>query len=60
MRRGILVLLLTNEGSFWYKAPCCCFRVDVYSYFLMGSGWPLDGLWYTHLAHSILKIEGHT
>ena len=25
---GIFVLLLRNEGNFWYKAPCCCFLVD--------------------------------
>ena len=25
---GILVLLLRNEGKFWYKAPCCCILVD--------------------------------
>ena len=25
---GDLVLLLRNEGKFWYKAPCCCILVD--------------------------------
>ena len=25
---GILVLLLRNEGKFWYEAPCCCIIVD--------------------------------
>ena len=36
-----LVLLLRNEGNFWYDAPCCCFLVDVQCGFLAGSGWLL-------------------
>ena len=38
---GDLVLLLSNEGGNWHKAPCCCFQVDGYGHFLVGSGWLL-------------------
>ena len=34
-----LVLVLRNEGKFWYEAPCCCFLVDVHCGFRVGSGW---------------------
>ena len=30
-----LVLLLRNEGKFWYEAPCYCFLVDVHGGFWM-------------------------
>ena len=43
-----MVLLLRNEGKFWYEAPCCCFLVDVHCGFRVSSGWLLlfpGGLW---------------
>ena len=24
------VLLLRNEGKFWYKAPCCCWWMGIW------------------------------
>ena len=39
---GNLVLLLTNEGKIWYKAPCCCILVDGCRHFLVHAGWSLS------------------
>ena len=54
-----MVLLLRNEGNFWYEAPCYCFLVDVHGAFWMVaviSWWPLDGCCYFLMASGWLLL----
>ena len=53
--RGVLVLLLRNEGKFWCKAPCRCFLVDGCRYFLVGDAVSQFG--YGHMLHPLPREE---